>query len=121
MPMRSRRGGSDVLANIMSKVLPEPNSGCWLWTGCDNTFGYGLIRIPGGKLKTAHRVLYELLRGPVAKELDLDHLCRVRCCVNPDHLEPVSRSENLKRGAGGQKLVEWARTHPHWTAVRKAA
>lgn len=82
------------------KVSPEPNSGCWLWIGaCDKT-GYGRIVAarPNRVSMAAHRMSYEALIGKFDKSLDIDHLCRVRCCVNPDHLEPVTRQENLRRG-----------------------
>lgn len=72
------------------------DSGCWLWIAALNRNGYGLARF--GRVRVAHRVTYELLVGPIPGGLDLDHLCRVRNCVNPSHLEPVTRRENLRRG-----------------------
>jgi hypothetical protein len=72
---------------------------CWLWTGAVGSSGHGRIR-PHGRLLQAHRWVYELLVGPIPEGLDLDHLCRIRRCVNPDHLEPVTRQLNLARGAG---------------------
>jgi hypothetical protein len=75
------------------KVNKNGEGGCWLWTGCQNGTGYGRF-----DKSVAHRFSYQLLVGPVPDGLDLDHLCRVRHCVNPDHLEPVTRSENLRRG-----------------------
>lgn len=68
-------------------------NGCWLWTGYVNLAGYG--RFDG---RLAHRFAYEDMIGPVPDGLDIDHLCRVRNCVNPAHLEPVTRAENLRRG-----------------------
>lgn len=80
---------------------------CWEWTASiGKTGGYGKYTIPfrdgSGKSKHvyAHRYAYEILVGPVPDGMDLDHLCRIRKCVNPDHLEPVSRRENLRRGIG---------------------
>lgn len=71
---------------------------CWVWTGALNT-GYGRVHVgPGRRSAYGHRVLYEMLVGPVPEGLDLDHLCRNRACCNPDHLEPVTRQENLLRG-----------------------
>ena len=73
---------------------------CWLWTG-RRTYGYGYFY--GGKGKAnmrAHRFAYELLVGPIPDGLQLDHLCRNRACVNPEHLEPVTQRENVLRGAG---------------------
>lgn len=72
------------------------NGDCWEWTGAKTRNGYGQASL-GGVRAMAHRMIYEYFVGPVPSELDLDHLCRVRACVNPWHLEPVSRSENLYR------------------------
>ena len=85
---------------VMSLVSPEPNTGCWLWAGaaaggCTESGRYGYY---GGR--PAHRVVYELLKGEIPAGLQLDHLCRCRFCVNPDHLEPVTPSENANRGIG---------------------
>ena len=82
---------------LLSWVSPEPNSGCWLWLGSLDQDGYGLINI-NKLLRRAHRAFYELLKGEIPSGLQLDHLCRVRCCVNPDHLEPVTCGENVRRG-----------------------
>src|SRR5437763_12827689 len=70
--------------------------GCWRWQRALNEGGYGLVGY-GGKVARAHRVAYELFVGPIPLELELDHLCRVRRCVNPSHLEPVTRRENVLR------------------------
>lgn len=83
---------------IMRLSTPEPNSGCWLWTGSVSKGGYGKVLIAGCKTGYAHRLLYEALVSPIPDGLDLDHLCRVRCCVNPGHLEPVTRKVNIHRG-----------------------
>jgi|ERR1700679_825960 len=81
--------------------IPEPNSGCWLWMGYVKPNGYGQIRIEqaDGSWRTrhAHRVSYEEFFASIPEGAELDHLCRMRCCINPDHLEPVSKSENLRR------------------------
>lgn len=73
---------------------------CWLWTGAPNASGYGTLRLSGGTRRTvtAHRYAYELRVGPIPDGLTLDHLCRVRACVRPDHLEPVTNKENALRG-----------------------
>jgi len=84
---------------IERKISPEPNTGCWLWAGGDAGEGYG-ASYHNKKVKRAHIVVYELLVGPVPQGLTLDHTCRVRCCVNPDHLEPVTRVVNIMRGEG---------------------
>lgn len=85
--------------------MPEPNSGCFLWLGT-LVNGYGRMMV-GGTHYLAHRMAYELKHGPIPDDLVIDHLCRVRCCVNPDHLEPVSNFENIARGFGiGVKNAE---------------
>lgn len=81
------------------KYIPEPNSGCWLWTGTVTYNGYGIFEVNGKKIR-AHRFSYELHKGPIPDGLTIDHLCRVRCCVNPDHLEAVTMRENTLRGYG---------------------
>lgn len=77
----------------------QKSAGCWLWTASKNTHGYGQHAV-GGHLLRAHRVAYELTVGAIPDGLTLDHLCRVRACVNPAHLEPVSMGENVRRGIG---------------------
>ena len=81
-------------------ILPEPNSGCWLWTGAINQDGYGIMQIGGRKGRRAysHRVAYETFVGAIPRELQIDHKCRVRCCINPAHLEAVTQLENIRRG-----------------------
>lgn len=83
-------------------ISPEPNSGCWLWAGYVSEGGYGRFS-PRNRMAPlyAHRFSYELHKGQIPEGMDLDHLCRVRCCVNPDHLEPVTRKENIRRGLSG--------------------
>ena len=68
---------------------------CWLWTGSASG-GYGTMAVHG-VVNRAHRVVYELLRGPIPDGMVLDHLCRVTLCVNPDHLEPVPHAVNIQR------------------------
>ncbi len=85
-----------MLERIEAKIYREPNSGGWLWGGAVGDTGYGSVW-SGERTMKAHRYVYETLRGPVPHGLDLDHLCRVRSCVNPAHLEPVTRGENLRR------------------------
>lgn len=74
----------------------QPTGFCWEWTGA-KTRGYGSFATETGG-KRAHRVAYELLVGPIPDGLVIDHLCRNTSCVNPDHLEPVTQAENVRRG-----------------------
>ncbi len=71
----------------------DKTSDCWLWTGGISPNGYGKYR-----KVSAHRAAYEIFVGPIAEGMQLDHLCRVRHCVNPKHLEPVTPKENIRRG-----------------------
>jgi hypothetical protein len=86
------------------KTIPEPNSGCLLWLGALTPEGYGKI-YDGGRMRFAHIVAYELNVGRVPQGKELDHKCRVRCCVNWLHLEPVTQAVNAQRGwdARGKK------------------
>lgn len=89
---------SEVLGRFMDKVSPEPNTGCWLWTG---TFSggkgdYGYFKALGET--RAHRVAYRLFVGDIPKGLVIDHICRVTFCVNPKHLRVVTRFENTLCG-----------------------
>lgn len=93
-------GLSEYLARLIS---PEPNSGCWLWLGAPVSHGYGQVK-RGNVRVGAHIAVYEEVRGPVPEGLELDHLCRVSCCVNPDHLDPVTHQENCRRGLVGQNM-----------------
>lgn len=80
-------------------VEPEPNTGCWLWDGKTVKDGYGLFCLPGST-GYAHNASMVIHGRTVPKGLQVDHLCRVRCCVNPDHLDIVTRKENVLRGEG---------------------
>lgn len=71
------------------------HSACWYWDGGYTPAGYGQLRLPSRKHKLAHRLAYELLVGPIPEGLQLDHLCRIRGCVNPEHLRVVTSRENL--------------------------
>jgi hypothetical protein len=96
-----------LLDRFLEKIAPEPNTGCWLWTAYARPVdGYGEISVGGSKggPQLAHRVAHELFKGPIPNGLEIDHLCRVRCCVNPDHLEPVTRAVNIERGVGPATL-----------------
>lgn len=89
--------------------------GCWVWGGPPNNGGYGTASV-NGKNGMAHRHAYELTIGPIPLGKTLDHLCRNRMCINPDHLEPVDLRTNILRGTGfsAQKAAQTncIRGHP---------
>lgn len=78
----------------------DASGDCWLWTGALGRGGYGSFKA-GPKTVRAHRFAYEALVGLIPEGLTLDHLCRVRSCVNPGHLDPVSIADNVRRGQAG--------------------
>lgn len=88
---------------VFDKIQTDTSTGCWMWTASvSGGGGYGQVWVgangPGSPMRAAHIVVWELLVGPVPDGLQLDHLCRVRRCCNPSHLEPVTQAENIRRG-----------------------
>ena len=81
----------NIISRFFQYVSIKEDGGCWLWVGSLSSNGYG-------KFKTRYRFCYEIFKGEIGPGLQLDHLCRTRSCVNPDHLEPVSSRENIRRG-----------------------
>lgn len=87
-----------VLVDRVSVKLTISADGCWIYTGAKNRGGYGVLNGHRGRHGgVAHRIIYEHFSGPVPDGLELDHLCRVPACCNPDHLEAVTPSENVRR------------------------
>ena len=97
------------IARFNASYTPEPNTGCWLWLGTIQR-GYGHIHF-AGKKRRAHRVSYELARGPIPDGLVLDHLCCEKSCVNPDHLEATTDAVNIQRAPNHSSKQLAARTH----------
>lgn len=85
-----------VLERFLSKC-DRPVDGCWLWEAGITTAGYGTLSI-ASRTHYAHRLAYEHFIGPIEDGMVIDHLCRMRHCVNPAHLEVVTNAENLRRG-----------------------
>jgi hypothetical protein len=99
------------------KYIPVTESGCWLWLAGQNSNGYGKFSINGRRVY-AHRYSYERYVGVIPEGLQIDHKCRVRCCVNPSHLEIVTAKENTRRGtllevAGKYQLLKTHCPHGH--------
>ena len=88
---------------IQEKIMPEPNSGCWIWLGSVGRNGYAKLNTRGKTTSVVHKLLFERQFGLVPNGYELDHTCRVRCCVNPNHLEIVTHKQNMERSAPAQK------------------
>lgn len=84
--------------------------GCWLWTGGLDSDGYGKLKFEGRWVR-AYRLAYELEIGPIPNGLTLDHLCRVRACVRPSHLEPVTRGTNTHRSPIAHAAINARKTN----------
>lgn len=108
-------------------MIPEPflwdyfirrikdDGSCWIWSGSIGLNGYGRIRSRTRNLYiSAHRLSYRWFRGPFRANEEIDHLCRRRSCVNPDHLEQVSHSVNMARGVPHTRLkMTCPKKHPY--------
>ncbi|UUW87397.1 HNH endonuclease signature motif containing protein [Pimelobacter simplex] len=102
---------TDVIERFWAKVDKTSPSGCWEWTAARQPNGYGRFGWAKGDIRMAHRVAYELTKGPIPAGLVIDHLCRNHGCVRPDHLEPVTQRENILRGIRRQPDTHCKRGH----------
>jgi hypothetical protein len=107
------RAAKPIEERLFSKV--DATGICWLWTRAKARNGYGVINLGRQSgTRVVHRVVWELLVGPIPDGTELDHVCRVRACCNPDHLEPVTRAVNVARGsrrAGAQRQTQCRNGH----------
>lgn len=112
LPGHGSRGAIADVFERFWQISPEPMSGCWLWDGAHHGRGYGRVTI-NYRTRSAHRAVYEMVRGPIPEGMELDHKCRLTCCVNPDHLEPITHRENVVRGDAPAKLalLNGSKTH----------
>lgn len=96
-------------------LVERSDGGCWLWTGATDRDGYGVFT-PTHKegYAAAHRWSYEFFIGEIPADLQSDHLCRVRHCVNPFHIEPVTPRENTMRSAIAPAAINARKTHCKW-------
>lgn len=96
--------GRFVVMPLAEKFWPKVQVGgpaeCWKWMGARTKNGYGYFHVDRRRRHGAHRIAYELMVGPISESLTIDHLCRNRSCVNPEHLEPIPLRENILRGSG---------------------
>lgn len=115
---------SRTLEEDLYRILARCEIGdCWEWTGKLTQGGYGTSFAGSHKMGTyrtvlVHRFVFAVLTRQIIHGLDIDHLCKNRKCCNPDHLEPVTRAENIRRGATG-KVPAWNRHHPRPNRVKK--
>lgn len=107
-PQRDAKSAGVVVIPVEERFLSkvDRSGDCWLWTAYIDPIGYGHFSVGSLKARRAHRIAYELFVGPIPEGLVIDHLCRVRHCVNPAHLEAVTDEENRNRG-----LLSPIRTH----------
>jgi hypothetical protein len=92
--------------DVLDLVITEPTTGCWLWGGRLQTDGYGMFS-SDSQSYAAHRYVYELLKGKIPYSWVIDHVCEMRCCVNPDHLKAVTVEVNARRGRHCRPWRTW--------------
>lgn len=114
--MKVSLGDTRLPRRFWSKVSVEA-AGCWLWTAGVDRGGYGKFRATDGRSRLAHVVAYEALVAAVPDGLDLDHVkargCTGPACCFPDHLEPVTRAENIRRAETGKARGAQQRAKTH--------
>lgn len=109
-----RRTRAQVVERIVASTAIDSISGCWVWGASFSREGYGVmawIDDSGRKQYGAHRVSFVAHGGVIPEGMQLDHLCRNRSCVNPQHLEPVTPQENILRSPIAQGSLNAAKTH----------
>ena len=113
----ARRSTAEARAKLYKRFDPkvDKTSECWYWTAARTDKGYGTIGVEG-RTCYAHRIAHERWIAPIPAGSHIDHLCREPACVKPDHLEAVTRKENVRRGSNGALKTHCKQGHP-WTAT----
>lgn len=100
-----------MIDRIGGRIKPDPSTGCWEWTGSVDPDGYGVI-VTGTAEHRAHRAVFAIMRGtPIAKRTHAHHMCQVRHCVNPDHIELLSASDHKRAHWAQRNTVGWLSHH----------
>ena len=107
-----------VRSKFESRFIPEPNSGCWLWTASVSSDGYGHMAV-NGKLVGAHRLAYLLYRGPIPPNRYICHKCDVPGCVNPDHLFVGTPADNTRDSFKKGRMVRARGEEQHLSRLTK--
>lgn len=108
---QGRNNNRSTPESFWDRALPEPNSGCWLWTGPVNGDGYGKVGFAGAFYRT-HRLAFHLAHGPVPAGLSVRHACDTPCCINPDHLCAGTHADNMEdMKRRGRRLGKGARAN----------
>jgi hypothetical protein len=90
--------------SFWDKTIPEPNSGCWLWTASSDKSGYGHLNTKASRTRAPHRYAHDVLIGLIPDEMFSEHLCKTKCCVNPMHLRFVPKCQNFQfKGEEGKR------------------
>jgi hypothetical protein len=113
-----------MMERFEKKFIPEPNSGCWLWTAAAKGDGYGHFALNNGKPIGAHRASWMIYNGDIPDGMHVLHRCDVRCCVNPDHLFLGTNQDNVQdRQRKGRRPPTFGEANPKakLTAIQVAA
>jgi len=112
----------DTHERFLSKISVNSTTGCWEWNAGKTAGGYGIFMVPYNQKTpgsrsmpkrnfSAHRVSYEIFNGPLRSELVIDHMCRNRACVNPNHLREVTENENALENNSSPLAINSQKTH----------
>lgn len=102
--LAGRRWDMSIAERLDRMSIPEPMSGCTVWLGTRNRDGYGMVEHEG-KTQSAHRVAWVSQHGPIPAGLEIDHRCKLRCCINTDHMRLATRRENTRNSGAVSALA----------------